>query len=50
MRGTNAETRFAALLGTGYQTPNDRFFVRNHTSTPLLDAADWSSRFQGLTA
>ncbi|WP_108933516.1 sulfite oxidase [Streptomyces ardesiacus] len=41
VRGTNAETRFAALAGTGYHTPNDRFFVRNHTATPLLDAADW---------
>ncbi|WP_345622256.1 sulfite oxidase [Streptomyces ziwulingensis] len=42
VRGTNAETRFAALAGTGYHTPNDRFFVRNHTTTPVLTAADWS--------
>jgi DMSO/TMAO reductase YedYZ molybdopterin-dependent catalytic subunit len=42
VRGTNAETRFAALAGTGYHTPNERFFVRNHTTTPVLDAADWS--------
>ncbi|MFE0413511.1 sulfite oxidase [Streptomyces tendae] len=41
VRGTNAETRFAALAHTGYHTPNDRFFVRNHTATPLLSAADW---------
>ncbi|MCK8678255.1 sulfite oxidase [Streptomyces lichenis] len=41
LRGTNAETRFAALRDTGHHTPADRFFVRNHTSTPLIDAADW---------
>lgn len=42
VRGTNAETRFASLAGTGYHTPNDRFFVRNHTATPVLAAGDWS--------
>ncbi|MER6404435.1 sulfite oxidase [Streptomyces viridosporus] len=42
VRGTNAETRFASLAGTGYHTPNDRFFVRNHTATPVLAADDWS--------
>ncbi|MEV6162669.1 sulfite oxidase [Streptomyces sp. NPDC052052] len=41
VRGTNAETNFAALRGTGLLTPADRFFVRNHTVTPRLDAADW---------
>lgn len=41
VRGTNAETNFAALRGTGPLTPVDRFFVRNHTSTPRLVAADW---------
>ncbi|MER7758653.1 sulfite oxidase [Streptomyces sp. NPDC097619] len=41
LRGTNAETNFAALRGTGHLTPLDRFFVRNHTVTPRLDAADW---------
>ncbi|MGW5564561.1 sulfite oxidase [Streptomyces tendae] len=41
VRGTNAETRFASLAHTGYHTPNDRFFVRNHTATPVLSAADW---------
>ncbi|MFC8226231.1 sulfite oxidase [Streptomyces sp. NPDC057287] len=41
LRGTNAETNFAALRGTGLLTPADRFFVRNHTATPLLDAAGW---------
>ncbi|MFI1067343.1 sulfite oxidase [Streptomyces spororaveus] len=41
LRGTNAETNFAALRGTGPLTPIDRFFVRNHTSTPRVDAAGW---------
>ncbi|MDQ1035237.1 DMSO/TMAO reductase YedYZ molybdopterin-dependent catalytic subunit [Streptomyces sp. V3I8] len=41
-RGTNAETRFEALAGTGHHTPTDRFFVRNHTATPVLDANTWT--------
>ncbi len=31
--GTNAETRWEALRGIGHHTPNDLFFVRNHTAT-----------------
>ncbi|MGW1279971.1 sulfite oxidase [Streptomyces tsukubensis] len=41
LRGTNAETRQEALRGTGTLTPADRFFVRNHTSTPVIDERDW---------
>ncbi|MBM7058182.1 sulfite oxidase [Streptomyces durocortorensis] len=41
LRGTNAETKFAALRDTGLLTPADRFFVRNHTATPRIDRADW---------
>lgn len=41
IRGTNAETNFAALRDTGLLTPADRFFVRNHTSTPVLDPDSW---------
>ncbi|MFF3322753.1 sulfite oxidase [Streptomyces sp. NPDC002889] len=41
IRGTNAETNFASLRGTGLHTPADRFFVRNHTVTPRIEAADW---------
>ncbi|MFJ6569092.1 sulfite oxidase [Streptomyces sp. NPDC091292] len=47
IRGTNAETNWPALHGTGYHTPVDRFFVRNHTSTPVLDADDWSLKVWG---
>ncbi|MBQ0852447.1 sulfite oxidase [Streptomyces sp. BH-SS-21] len=46
-RGTNAETRFEALAGTGHHTPTDRFFVRNHTATPVLDANAWSVTVRG---
>ncbi|MEV5972470.1 sulfite oxidase [Streptomyces sp. NPDC051921] len=41
LRGTNAEARYETLKDTGVLTPVDRFFVRNHTSTPVLDASDW---------
>lgn len=47
VRGTNAETNWAALRGTGFHTPVDRFFVRNHTSTPVLDADTWSLKLWG---
>ncbi|WP_019546806.1 sulfite oxidase [Streptomyces sulphureus] len=47
VRGTNAETRFEALRGTGLHTPADRFFVRNHTETPQLGTTDWSLRLWG---
>ncbi|MFI6730399.1 sulfite oxidase [Streptomyces sp. R-74717] len=46
-RDTNAETRWEALRGTGHHTPNEMFFVRNHTATPVLDAADWRLRLWG---
>ncbi|NJQ02898.1 sulfite oxidase [Streptomyces zingiberis] len=45
--GTNAETRWEALRGTGLHTPNELFFVRNHTATPVLDAGDWRLRLWG---
>ncbi|MEO3869912.1 sulfite oxidase [Nonomuraea sp. B12E4] len=47
VRDTNAEMRWEAMAGQGYHTPNDRFFVRNHTSTPLIDAATWRLRVHG---
>ena len=45
--GTNAEMRWEAMHGQGYTTPNERFFVRNHTSTPLIDPATWRLRVFG---
>ncbi|XVV17328.1 sulfite oxidase [Actinoplanes sp. CA-131856] len=45
--GTNAETRWSALKDVGYHVPVDRFFVRNHTSTPLIDSATWALEIFG---
>ncbi|MBL7257544.1 sulfite oxidase [Paractinoplanes lichenicola] len=39
--GTNAETLWSSLKDVGYHVPIDRFFVRNHTSTPIIDSASW---------
>ena len=41
VHGSNAEMRWEAMQGQGYIVPIDRFFVRNHTSTPLIDAGSW---------
>lgn len=46
-RGTNAEMRWEAMRGRGYLTPADRFFVRNHTTTPSIDVATWRLRIHG---
>lgn len=45
--GTNAEMRWSAMAGRGHLVPIDRFFVRNHTSTPVIDAAGWRLRLFG---
>jgi DMSO/TMAO reductase YedYZ molybdopterin-dependent catalytic subunit len=45
--GTNAETRWEALSGQGPLVPIDRFFVRNHTRTPLIDPETWRLRLFG---
>ncbi|MFI1256455.1 sulfite oxidase [Streptomyces netropsis] len=47
VRDTNAETNWQALRSTGYHTPVDRFFVRNHTVTPLLDPRTWRLKVWG---
>ncbi|MCW3816947.1 sulfite oxidase [Micromonospora sp. DR5-3] len=44
---TNAEMRWEAMAGQGYVVPNDRFFVRNHTVTPRLDADAWRLQLFG---
>jgi DMSO/TMAO reductase YedYZ molybdopterin-dependent catalytic subunit len=44
--GTNAEMRWDAIDGQDL-VPNDRFFVRNHTRTPVIDAATWTLRLHG---
>ncbi|MEV3856919.1 sulfite oxidase [Streptomyces sp. NPDC050095] len=47
VRGTNAETNFAALADTGHHTPVSHFFVRNHTVTPQLDPTTWELKIWG---
>lgn len=44
---TNRETLWEAFKGQGYLTPASHFFVRNHTSTPSIDAATWRLRIEG---
>jgi DMSO/TMAO reductase YedYZ molybdopterin-dependent catalytic subunit len=39
--GTNAETRWDSVDPSSYRTPQTRLFVRNHTQTPKIDAADY---------
>jgi DMSO/TMAO reductase YedYZ molybdopterin-dependent catalytic subunit len=45
--GTNAEMRWDAARDLGYLVPAERFFVRNHTRTPAIDAATWRLRIGG---
>lgn len=40
--GSNAEMRWDSVPGLGYATPNERFFVRDHTATPIISSANWS--------
>jgi DMSO/TMAO reductase YedYZ molybdopterin-dependent catalytic subunit len=47
VHGTNAETLWSSLKGQGYYVPVDQFFVRNHTSTPIIDPASWSLEVSG---
>jgi DMSO/TMAO reductase YedYZ molybdopterin-dependent catalytic subunit len=43
----NAEMRWDGLHDVGERIPNDRFFVRNHAPTPVIDAATWSLQIFG---
>ncbi|MEV4217592.1 sulfite oxidase [Nonomuraea sp. NPDC049725] len=47
LRDSGAEMRWEGMAGQGYHTPTDRFFVRNHTYTPIIDAATWRLRVHG---
>lgn len=44
--GTNAEMRWDGV-DFGYLTPAERFFVRDHTSTPLIDPDTWQLQIFG---
>jgi DMSO/TMAO reductase YedYZ molybdopterin-dependent catalytic subunit len=45
--GSNAEMRWPAMRGQGYLVPVDRFFVRDHTSTPVIDPETWRLTVDG---
>jgi DMSO/TMAO reductase YedYZ molybdopterin-dependent catalytic subunit len=45
--GTNAEMRWDAVPGLGFTIPNERFFVRDHTATPVIDARTWQLQVFG---
>jgi DMSO/TMAO reductase YedYZ molybdopterin-dependent catalytic subunit len=45
--GSNAEMRWDAAAGLGYEIPNDRFFVRDHTGTPIIDSSSWQLNIFG---
>lgn len=45
--GSNAEMRWEVMREHGYVVPNANFFVRSHTSTPLIDAETWRLRLFG---
>ena len=39
--GTNAEMKWQAMADEGYLTPVEKFFVRNHTATQIIDPLRW---------
>jgi DMSO/TMAO reductase YedYZ molybdopterin-dependent catalytic subunit len=45
--GTNAEMRWEAMADEGYLTPIEKFFVRNHTATELVDPTSWRLKVFG---
>src|SRR4051794_4552020 len=45
--GTNAEMRWESVDPRGYLTDQARLFVRNHTSTPVIDRETWRLRLFG---
>jgi sulfane dehydrogenase subunit SoxC len=45
--GGNYEMRFEDMLNQTYVTPNSLFFIRDHTSTPIIDVSKWSLSIEG---
>jgi DMSO/TMAO reductase YedYZ molybdopterin-dependent catalytic subunit len=45
--GSNAEMRWESVDPRSYLTPQRRLFVRNHTSTPTIDASTYRLRIHG---
>jgi sulfane dehydrogenase subunit SoxC len=45
--GVNREMRWERMAGRGYTTPNELFFIRDHTKTPVIDPATWRLTIKG---
>jgi sulfane dehydrogenase subunit SoxC len=45
--GGNYEMNFADMANQVYVTPNSMFYIRNHTSTAVVDVANWSLSIEG---
>ena len=45
--GTNTEMRFEVMANRQYTMPNGLFFVRSHTSTPVIDVKTWKLSVEG---
>src|SRR5262245_30808052 len=45
--GSNKEMRWENMYERGYLVPNELFFVRNHTRTPVVDAKKWRFKVEG---
>jgi DMSO/TMAO reductase YedYZ molybdopterin-dependent catalytic subunit len=45
--GANAEMRWEVMKDKGYLVPTENFYVRDHTSTPLIDARTWQLKVFG---
>jgi sulfane dehydrogenase subunit SoxC len=47
MGGSNFEMRLENMADREYLMPNSFFFIRNHTSTPIIDVATWKFSIEG---
>jgi DMSO/TMAO reductase YedYZ molybdopterin-dependent catalytic subunit len=45
--GANAEMRWEVMKDKGYLVPAENFYIRDHTSTPLIDARTWRLKVFG---
>ncbi|MBI2831474.1 MAG: sulfite oxidase [Chloroflexi bacterium] len=45
--GGNVEMRFEVMANRTYATPNSFFFVRSHTSSPVIDVKTWKLSIGG---
>ena len=45
--GSNQEMRWNQMYSRGYLVPNDLFFVRDHSKTPVINAASWRLKVEG---